>query len=143
MDRPKHNPAAATAETVVEGAYTDPAEGTRKRMKAARAGAIANGRGLWLPQALIPALLAGIFAVAGRFAVDISAQTRELRAEIGTVRGELGELKGRLDGVDRRIDDLRTELTNEIDSLGHDMNARLGRIEAILMSRPSPPDAGP
>ncbi len=115
-------------------------------MNEARAGAVGADRPPSVERALVPALLGGIFSIAGWFAVHVSAQTRELRAEVGDVRSELGEVKGRLDGVDQRLDGL----DQRIDSLQDDMNERfgrieerMGRIEALLMAQRPPPNSGP
>ena len=91
-----------------------------------------NGRRTWWEKTLVPALLGGILVIAGWLTFHITAEIREIQAEVGTVRADLGEIKGRLDGVDKRIDDLR-----------NDLNERLGRIEAALMSQRSSRDAGP
>ena len=93
---------------------------------------IPNGRRTLLEKAVVPTLVAVILAVAGWFAIHLSAQIREVRAEMGTVRAELGEVRGRLDGVDRRIDDLRT-----------DINSRLAGIEAALRNETPSRGAGP
>ena len=114
-------------------------------MNEARAGAVGADRRPWVERALVPALLGGIFSLTGLFAVHISSQTRELRAEVGDVRSELGEVKGRLDGLDRRLDGV----DQRIDSLRDGVNERLGRIEdrmgrieALLMAQRLPPNSG-
>ncbi len=115
-------------------------------MNEARAGATVTDRRPWVERALVPALLGGIFSLVGLFAVHVSAQTRELRAEVGDVRSELGEVKGRLDGMDQRLDGV----DQRIDSLRDDMNERfgriedrMGRIEALLMAQRPQPNSGP
>lgn len=145
MDRPENNPVAVATPEVVERPYTDRVDGTRETMNEARAGAVGADRRPWVERALVPALLGGIFSLTGLFAVHISAQTRELRAEVGDVRSELGEVKGRLDGVDQRLDGM----DQRIDSLRDDMNERfgriedrMGRIEALLMAQRPPPNSG-
>ena len=110
MDRPENNPVAVATHEVAERPYTDRSDGTRDKMNEARARAVGADRRPWVERALVPALLGGIFSIAGWFAVHVSAQTRELRAEVGDVRSELGEVKGRLDGVDQRIDGLRDDM---------------------------------
>ena len=122
-------------------------------MNEARAGAVGADRRPWVERALVPALLGGIFSIAGWFAVHVSAQTRELRGEVGDVRSELGEVKGRLDGMDQRLDGLDRRLDGvdqRIDSLRDDMNERfgriedrMGRIEALLMAQRPQPNSGP
>ena len=153
VDRPENNAVAATTHEVVERPYTDRSDGTRETMNEARAGTVVTDRRLSLERALVPALLGGIFVIAGWFAVHVSAQTRELRAEMGNVRSELGEVKGRLDGVDQRLDGLDRRLDGvdqRIESLRDDMNERferiedrMGRIEALLMEQRPPPTSGP
>ena len=108
-------------------------------MNEARAGAVGADRRPWVERALVPALLGGIFSIAGWFAVHVSAQTRELRAEVGDVRSELGEVKGRLDGVDQGIDGLRDDMNERFGRL----EDRMGRIEALLMAQRPPPNSGP
>ena len=107
-------------------------------MNEARAGAVGVGRRPWVERVLVPALLGGIFSIAGWFAVHVSGQTRELRAEMGDVRSELGELKGRLDGVDQRIDSLRGDMNERFGRI----EDRMGRIEALLMAQRPPPNSG-
>lgn len=159
MDRPEKNTVAATTHEVVERPYTDRSNGTRDTMNDARAGTVGADRRPWVERALVPALLGGIFSIAGWFALHVSAQTRELRAEVGDIRSELGVATGRLDGVDQRFDavdqrfdavDQRLDgLDQRIDSLRDDMNERfarledrMGRIEALLMAQRSPPNSG-
>ncbi len=153
MDRPEYNAVAATAPEVVEPPYTDRVDGTRETMNEARVGAVGADRRPWVERALVPALLGGIFSIAGWFAVHVSAQTRELRVEVGNVRSELGEVRGRLDGMDQRLDGM----DQRIDGLRGDMNERfgriedrmgriddrMGRIEALLMAQRPPPNSGP
>ncbi len=139
MDRPENNPVAVATHEVVERPYTDRSDGTRDTMNEARAGAVGADRRPWVERALVPALLGGIFSIAGWFAVHVSAQTRELRAEVGDVRSELGEVKGRLDGVDQRIDGLRDDMHERFGRL----EDRMGRIEALLMAQRPPPNPGP
>ena len=139
MDRPENNHVTVAAPEVVERPYTDRVEGTRETMNEARPGAGGVGRRPWVERALVPALLGGIFSIAGWFAVHVSAQTRELRAEMGDVRSELGELKGRLDGVDQRIDSLRGDMNERFGRIEY----RMGRIEALLMAQRPPPNSGP
>ncbi len=145
MDQPKNNPVAVATPEVVERPYTDRVDGARETMKGAQTGAAVTDRRPWVERALVPALLGGIFSIAGWFAVHVSAQTRELRAEMGDVRSELGEVKGRLDGMDQRLDGV----DQRIDSLRDDMNERfgriedrMGRIEALLMAQRPPPNSG-
>ena len=159
MDQPRNNPVATATHEVEERPYTDRSDGMRKTMSEARAGAVVSDRRPWVERALVPALLGGIFSIAGWFAVHISGQTRELRAEVGDIRSELGVATGRLDGVDQRFDgvdrrfdgvDQRLDgLDQRIDSLRDDMNEgfarledRLGRIEALLMAQRPPPNSG-
>lgn len=140
MDQPKNNQGAVAADQMAEESYTGRRNGARAMMDGARGIAMATDRRPWLERALVPALLGGIFAVSGSFAIHVSVQIQELRAEMGNVRGDVGELKGRLDGVDRRLDGV----DRRINDLRTDMNDRLGRIEALLMSRrPAASDPGP
>ena len=151
MDRPENNAVTVAAPEVVERPYTDRSDGTRETMNEARA--LGADRRPWVERALVPALLGGIFSIAGWFAVHVSAQTRELRGEVGDVRSELGEVKGRLDGMDQRLDGLDRRLDGvdqRIDSLRDDMNERfgriedrMGRIEALLMAQRPAPNSGP
>ena len=167
MDRPENNPVAVATSEVAERPYTDRVDGTQETMNEARAGAVGADRRPWVERALVPALLGGIFSIAGWFAVHVSAQTRELRAEMGDVRSELGMVSGRLSGVDQHLDgvDQRLDGVNQrldgldqridsldqrIDSLRDDMNERfgriedrMGRIEALLMAQRPPPNSGP
>ncbi len=146
MDRPENNPIAVATHEVAAPPYTHRSDGTQETMNEARAGTVVTDRRLSLERALVPALLGGIFVIAGWFAVHVSAQTRELRAEMGDVRSELGEVKGRLDGVDRRLDGMDRRLDGmdrRIESLRGDLNERLGRIEALLMEQRPPPTSGP
>ena len=139
MDRPENNPVAVATPEVVERPYTDRVDGTQETMNEARAGAVGADRRPWVERALVPALLGGIFSIAGWFAVHVSAQTRELRAEMGDVRSELGEVKGRLDGMDQRIDSLRGDMNARLGRI----EDRMGRIETLLMAQGPPPNSGP
>ena len=138
MDRPENNPVAVATSEVVGPPYTDRSDGTRETMNEARAAAVGADRRPWVERALVPALLGGIFSLTGLFAVHISAQTRELRAEMGDVRSELGEVKGRLDGMDQRIDSLRDDMNERFGRI----EDRMGRIEALLMAQRPPPNSG-
>ena len=159
MDRPENNPVAVANSEVAERTYTDRVDGTQETMNEARAGAVGAHRRPWVERALVPALLGGIFSLAGLFAVHVFAQTRELRAEMGDVRSGLGMVSGRLSGVDQHLDgvDQRLDGVNQrldgldqrIDSLRDDMNERfgriedrMGRIEALLMAQRPPPNSG-
>ena len=164
MEQPENSPVAVATDEVGERSYTDRGSGTRETMN--EAGAVGADRRPWVERALVPGLLGGIFSIAGWFAVHVSAQTRELRAEMGDVRSVLGEINGRLGGVDHQIDGLGQRidgvdqrvngvdqridgLGQRIDDLRRDMNQRfgrledrMGRIEALLMAQRPPPSSG-